>query len=108
MELPARRRTDGLELRVKVTPRAARDEIGGTAPDAAGATWLAVKVTAAPDAGKANKAVAKLLAERLGVAAGRVTLRHGAGARWKTFALEGEPAELERRLAEMLAGAGPA
>ncbi len=53
-------------LTVRVTPKASANQITGlyTAPD--GAVSLAVKVTAAPDKGKANKAVIDLLAKQLG------------------------------------------
>ena len=43
---PAVCRAAGLELAVKVTPRAGRSMIAGIAVDAAGSAWLAVKVTA--------------------------------------------------------------
>jgi uncharacterized protein len=52
----------GLLLDVKATPKAARDEIAGLRNGA-----LLVKVTAAPEKGKANGAIVALLAKTIGV-----------------------------------------
>jgi uncharacterized protein len=49
-------------LTIKATPKAARDEIAGLRNGA-----LLVKVTAAPEKGKANAAVIGLLAKTIGV-----------------------------------------
>ena len=46
---------------------------------------ILVNVTAAPDKGKANKAVQTLLAKALGVAKSRLVLVHGATSRSKVF-----------------------
>jgi uncharacterized protein len=45
---------DGLRLAVKVTPRAAREGIRGLEIDARGDAWLALRMTAPPEGGKAN------------------------------------------------------
>jgi uncharacterized protein len=100
---PVVRRADGIELAVKVTPKAGRSAIDGVVVDAAGAAWLAVKVTAPADAGRANEAVMALLAKRLGVPASALRLVAGATARWKRIAVAGEPEALAR---EALALAG--
>ena len=56
-------------------------------------------MTAPPDGGKANaEAVLALLAKRLGVPGGALSLVAGAAARWKRIAVAGDPAELERRV----------
>ena len=52
-------------LAVRVTPKASRNEITGLYRAADGAVSLTVKVTAAPDKGKANKAVIKVLAKAM-------------------------------------------
>ena len=54
--------TDGIVLDVKVVPGGSRDQIVGSLGDA-----LKIKVSAPPEAGKANKAVIALLAKTLGV-----------------------------------------
>ena len=71
----------GAEFAVKVTPRARRP--GVTAEDG----LLRVAVTAAPEDGKANAAVAEALAHALGVAKSRLHLLRGATSREKVFRL---------------------
>ena len=65
-----------------------------------GAGWK-VRVTAAPEDGKANDAVVRLLAETLALPTRDVQIVSGRSSRDKTVALEGmRPEEIERRLAE--------
>jgi uncharacterized protein len=81
-------------LEVRVQPRARRDEIAGVRGDA-----LIVRVTAPPVEGRANTAVCKLLAKRLGVAPGSVAVVRGAGSRDKLVEIEGlDEDELRRAL----------
>lgn len=100
--LPARRRADGLELALKVTPKAGRAACEGVVTDAAGNAWLAVKVTAPAEGGRANAAVCVLLAKTLAVPVSACTLFAGATARWKRITVAGDPDELEQRLAAHL------
>ena len=82
-------------LRVRVSPGAARAEIVGRHGDA----WK-VRVTAAPERGRANEAVLRLLAETLAMPRDAVTLVSGHGGREKVVELTGVgPALIERRLA---------
>jgi uncharacterized protein len=63
-----------------------------------GDVWK-IRVTAQPEAGKANAAVVRLLADTLRLAERDVTLVSGHGARDKVVALAGiEAEETERRL----------
>lgn len=65
-----------------------------------------MRVAAAPEDGKANDAVIRLLAETLALPARDVQIVSGRSSRDKTVALEGmQPEEIERRLAEA-SGAG--
>jgi uncharacterized protein (TIGR00251 family) len=81
-------------LQVRVQPRARRDEIAGEREGR-----LLVRVTAPPVEGRANEAVRKLLAKRLGVAPGRVAVVRGQAGRDKLVEVEGlDEAELLRRL----------
>jgi len=82
-------------LKVRVSPGAGRAEIVGRHGDA----WK-VRVTAAPERGRANEAVLRLLAETLAVPRNAVTLVSGHGGREKVVELAGVgPALIERRLA---------
>lgn len=90
--------TDGLEIRVRVTPKGGRDAIDGVAALADGREVLKVRVRVAPEDGAATAAVAKLIAAAAGVAPSHVTLASGATARVKTFRLKGEPAALRAAL----------
>jgi uncharacterized protein (TIGR00251 family) len=91
---------DGVRLAVKVTPRAANSAVQGIEIDADGQAWLAVRLTAPPESGKANAALVKLLARRWRRAASDFRLVKGAGARRKVLHLQGPPAQL---LAELQA-----
>jgi uncharacterized protein YggU (UPF0235/DUF167 family) len=63
-----------------------------------GEAWK-VRVTAAPEGGKANDAVVRLLAETLSLPQRDVAILAGHGARDKVVAVEGiAPDEVERRL----------
>jgi uncharacterized protein (TIGR00251 family) len=95
-----RRRADGVRLTVRLTPRAAQSAIDGIAFDAAGEAYLAVRVTAPPDGGKANAALIKLLARHWRLPAGDLRLVAGASARRKVLEVQSPP---ERLLAELAA-----
>jgi len=62
-----------MEFRVKVVPKSSRTELVGYLPDG---TWK-VKVAAAPEKGKANRALCEFLAEKLGVAKSKVHIVAG-------------------------------
>jgi uncharacterized protein (TIGR00251 family) len=79
-------------IAVRVQPRARKDEIGGERDGA-----LVVRVTAPPVEGRANEAVRKLLAKRLGIASGRVSIVRGASGRDKLVEIEGMDADAVRR-----------
>jgi uncharacterized protein len=95
-------RPDGVRLSVKVASRAARSGIAGIAADADGRSCLAVRVTAPPEAGKANAELIRLLARRLGLPASGLRLVGGASARRKVVQVDGRPDELADRLRAML------
>jgi uncharacterized protein (TIGR00251 family) len=79
---------------LRVSPGAAAAGVVGRHGDA----WK-VRVTARPEAGKANAAVVRLLAETLGLPRRDVTVVSGHGTRDKVVAVTGiSSPELERRL----------
>jgi len=87
-----------IRLAIRVTPRASNDELCG---------WrgqqLAVKVTAAPVKGAANKAVIKLLAKTLGLRAADISIISGQSSRDKTLAIVGcSRQELLQKLRELV------
>lgn len=84
---------DGLDLFLKVTPKAAQDRVEGLRQTAQGTTRLIVKVTAPPDQGKANAAVIRLLSKALGLAACSFTIITGETDRYKTLRLSVTSAE---------------
>jgi uncharacterized protein len=71
-------------LRVRVQPRASRDEIVEERDGA-----LLVRLTAPPVDNRANEALVRLVAKRLGVAPTRITLLHGARSRDKVLEVDG-------------------
>jgi uncharacterized protein YggU (UPF0235/DUF167 family) len=72
----------GAEIVVRVTPNAGREQV------TLDGSRFVIRVTVAPEDGKANKAVQKLLAKALGVAPTRLTLLRGATGRDKVFRLD--------------------
>lgn len=88
------RRAEGVRIAVRLTPGAARDEVGGIAADAAGHEHLAVRVTAPPEKGRANDALRRLLARRWRVATSALTVIGGATARTKVLVVDGDPETL--------------
>ena len=81
-------------LRVKVSAGARRTELVGRQGDA----WK-VRVAAPPERGRANEAVLRLLADRLGVPAAGLTVVAGRSARDKVVELRGlDSSEADRRL----------
>lgn len=81
-------------LKVHVNPRSSRNQITGWRDDV-----LAVKLTAPPVGGAANKACIEFLADRLDVKKPRISLVSGAASRDKVFEITGlSRTELLRRL----------
>lgn len=102
MSLPLREMGSATEIRVKVTPRAGRDEIAGIVAGAEGTAWLAVRLRSAPTDGRANAALLRLMAETLTVPASKIAVVAGAAARWKRLRIESDPGEVASRLARLL------
>lgn len=85
-------KTARIEVRLK--PRGSRDELAGIRDGV-----LQAKVTAPPVDGKANRALCKLIAKRLGVAPSRVSVARGEKSRDKVVQIDGmDEAELRAAL----------
>jgi uncharacterized protein (TIGR00251 family) len=92
-----------VRLAVHVHPGAGRTEVVGRHGQA-----LKVKVAAAPEGGRANDAVVKLLAESFGVKPADVKLLSGQTSRQKRFSLAGtgEDEDFRRLLGALVEGDG--
>ncbi len=95
---PISTQADGVRVAVKVTPRASGDGVRGVVVEADGEAFLAVRVTAAAEGGRANAAVVKLLAKRWRVPARSIRLVSGATARRKVLHVAGTPEALLEQL----------
>jgi uncharacterized protein (TIGR00251 family) len=84
MPLDLRDTPQGVTLRVRVQPRSSRDALGGERQGA-----LVVRLTAPPVEGRANQALARLLAGALGVPPSAVRLLRGGTGRDKLVAVAG-------------------
>ncbi|MDR3493453.1 MAG: DUF167 family protein [Ancalomicrobiaceae bacterium] len=91
-------------IRVRLTPRSARDELDGVEVLSDGTSVFAARVRAVPEKGAANAALETLVAKTLGVARTRVSVVSGSTSRIKTVAIEGDAETVARRLADL---AGP-
>ncbi len=96
-----RRRSDGVELFVRLTPKSSRDALEGIETAADGRSHLKARVRAVPEDGKANAALLRLVGKALGVPASAVTLASGATARLKTLHIAGDPESLETALSRL-------
>ncbi len=97
-ELELRETSQGTILKVKVNPGARRNAITGVQAGA-----LRISVTAAPDKGKANKAVIELLAKHLAVPKTSVVIERGQTSSQKRFLVgDVSPDEVRRRLLAFL------
>lgn len=71
-------------LKVKVVPGASRSEIAGWLDDR-----LKVRVSAAPEKGKANRAVVDLLSKALGISSHKIHISAGSQSPRKTVEIDG-------------------
>jgi uncharacterized protein (TIGR00251 family) len=86
-------------LSIRVTPKSARDEVWGLHTAADGTVSLAVKVSAPPDKGKANKAVIEALAEAFGLPKSAFAIVSGETSRHKVVSVAGNLPELQAVIA---------
>ena len=98
MSAPFRPRENGVDLFVRLTPKAALDRLEGVETAADGRSHLKARVRAVPENGAANKALEKLIAKALGVPASAVSIVAGGTARLKTVRVAGDPTMLAKSI----------
>lgn len=91
MALDLRTTGAGVTLRVRVSPRASKDALGGEREGA-----LVVRLTAPPVEGAANESLARFLGKTLGVAPSAVRVVSGASGRNKVVSVAGLDAATAR------------
>jgi hypothetical protein len=79
------------DLAIRVQPRAKRSEVAGERGGA-----VVIRVNAPPFDGKANAAVCRLIAERVGVPRGAVRIVRGEASRDKVVRIDGLSADEAR------------
>ncbi len=96
-------RPGAVAIRVRLTPKAARDSLEGVglAPD--GRPALLARVRAPPQDGEANLALVRTLAKALRRPASSIRVESGAASRLKTIVVDGEPDEIAAALAALFA-----
>lgn len=80
---------DGVRVRVRVAPKASRTAVAGLAQMPDGKYAIKVSVTEAPEGGRANAAVVKLLAKEWGVPRSAFTVTSGETNRNKVLHVTG-------------------
>jgi uncharacterized protein len=81
-------------LFVRVTPNAGADRIEAVERRDDGRSVLRLRVAAAPDRGRANKAAITLVADAFGLSRSAVRIESGETSRLKTLHLSGAPGQL--------------
>ena len=81
----------GVKVRVRLTPKASNNRIGGLVPDAAGGVAL-----------KANKALIGMLAKAWRLPKTSISVKSGAAHRQKTLFMEGDTKRLLERLGDWM------
>ncbi|MFU0507195.1 DUF167 family protein [Pseudaminobacter sp. NGMCC 1.201702] len=94
---------NGVDLFVRLTPRAAKDAIGAVSAGADGRNHLGAHVRAVPEKGAANAALERLVAACLDVPRSMVAVVAGGTARLKTVRVTGDPKSLAKRLEKLTA-----
>ena len=102
MALPFSAARSGVNLAVRVTPKAAVSRVLGLAEEAGGGSALKLAIHAPPEAGRANADLIALLADLFRLPKRDLSLAAGASGRRKLVHIAGDPALLLPRIAEGL------
>ena len=90
-------------LSLRLTPKSSKDALEAVETLSDGRSVLKARVRAAPEDGKANLALLRLLADQLDCPIRALSLTSGATSRAKVIRIEGEP---ERVIARLMALTG--
>ena len=101
--LPARLVADGIVIAVRLTPKAGLDQVIGVDSSGEVLPVLRARVQAAPEGGKANAAVATLLAKWLDEPKTQGLLISGGKSRLKQILIRGDAGALMEKLAARVA-----
>jgi uncharacterized protein (TIGR00251 family) len=102
ISLAVRRVGNGVMLPVRLTPKAARDEIVAV-ETFGGEAVLKARVRALPEGGRANKALEGLMARWLSVPPSSVSVAQGGKSRLKQIVIAGDPDTVLRLIETQLA-----
>lgn len=91
---------EGLRLRIRLTPSGRRDGFDGVMSDADGNQVLKASVTKAPEDGKANQALIKMLAKEWKVAKTLVDVIQGQTSRNKVVLIRGDAQTLDKLIGD--------
>jgi uncharacterized protein (TIGR00251 family) len=79
----------GVRFAVRLTPKGGRDVVAGWDRGPDGRAFLRARVSAAPENGKANDALIRLIAKKLRIGSTRVQIVSGETARTKIIEVQG-------------------
>lgn len=96
--LPARETPDGIVIGVRLTPKGGADEIVGVEMRGSGQPAVKARVRAAPEGGKANAALEKLIADWMDEPKTNCEVVSGGKSRMKQVLVRGDPILLTNRL----------
>jgi uncharacterized protein (TIGR00251 family) len=86
--LPIRETNKGIELFVKVTPKAAKNRIGEIKEESTGHYALKIYVTSPPENNQANQAVIELIGKQFKIPKSLINIISGGTSRHKTLLLQ--------------------
>lgn len=86
---PWRQVSEGIEVYIKLTPKAAKNTIMGILVDEGGGSLLKISVTAVPENNKANQALIILLSKSLHIAKRNIAIKSGMTSTRKTIMIYG-------------------
>jgi len=102
MALPYSAAWSGVNLAVRITPKAAASRVIGLGDEAGGGSALKLAIHAPPENGKANADLIALLADLFDLPKRDVSLAAGASSRRKLVHIAGDSARLLPRIEEGL------